>query len=393
MTAALVMLCLPFAATATDLYDFEGSGAGSLDGWTVTGFNFSSAYGDEHGTFGLVSGLNSTGTATSPNFTIDANTLQFMVGGQGKDAESATPWNIGGIFDTMTMAQMSQTWRLVRVSDSAVLSQGTGPFRDTSNSGGIQGTNGFLSVGGTLETPYMVDTGRYIGETVRLELIDTLGTTTTTGGTPTGGIWFGMDFVRTADRTIDSTSVLTVELPEQSGWTFTGNAFQFCAGVGPEFATSSNPPGDVNFTAPREGGEFVRSFGGRSGTARSPNFVLTRETLRAETMGFGALAPGGGGNSRVGTTHIYLKDASTNATLHEFGWLGGDSWASQSVDVTAWAGQSVYILLDDPDTDGWWAGIDDVRLTGDVTIPEPATVALLSLGSVALLRRRKARRA
>ena len=110
-----------------------------------------------------------------------------------------------------------------------------------------------------------------------------------------------------------------------------------------------------------------------TGTAKSPTFKLTRTYLEAYTSGFGDNG-GGTGNDRNGDTRIYLKRASDDVTLIEFGHLGGDAWTNHVYDVSAWPYEPVYIYLEDYGTDGLsWSGIDDIRMTGEYIVSEGTT--------------------
>jgi hypothetical protein len=336
------------AAPGIPIYDFETNTVG----WALTGgWLRSDAETNEHNSYGLVFPVaGASGTAVSDPFTINKQTIQFIVGGYGKDANTATTPGSGGVKDEMTMAQMLQTWELVSMSDYSVLSRGTAPFQDY-----------FVNQGGTSETPYMIDVSAYQGEVVQFVL----------AGNSTANHWFGIDFIRGANRVVETTSRLTCELPEQSTWTLGSDAYQFVAGVAPEFVSQS-----ANATAPREGGEWLRSFGPQTGTARSREFKLTRQYLEAYTSGFGDNG-GGTGNDRDGDTRIHLKRASDDAILMTFGHLGGEQWTNHVYDVGAWSYESVYIFLDDYGTGSTdWNGIDDVRLTGEYFVSEGTTLTI-----------------
>lgn len=69
---------------------------------------------------------------------------------------------------------------------------------------------------------------------------------------------------------------------------------------------------------------------------------------------------------------------------------GDGGWMEFSVafavdDVPASIGSQLGIEIDNVSAEGSWIGIDNVRL-----VPEPATMVLLSIGSLVLLRRRRA---
>lgn len=356
---ALGVLCVSQGWAAFVLDDFED---GDLAGWTVTGtawengpqngYSGPNQYGTASGQEGLRwvdswpdDGSNNdgrTGTMTSPAFTLDENTLRMKMSGFGGNGNGP-----GGDFGANTqIANMTNTWELRRTSDNALLVRGTAPFRDPQ----------FVEV--------LVDTGGYVGTEVQLVLKDNA----------TGGYgWFGVDYIRTENR--DVTSLLTMEIgADQGAWALSaGSSFAYHAVL--------NNTSDRHA---REGGEFLRSRDSGVGTARSPDFVITRATLEFFTAGFGAMDPASPGN------RIYLKDAQTDAVLMTFGddeALGGDNWWGHAVDVSPYGNQQVYLELDDVVNGGYgWVGIDDVRLSGEV-VPEPATMALVGLGALGWRRR------
>ena len=319
------------------LFTFEWN---SNDNWTGAGFTVSTSKNNKEGSYALIFLEGATGQATSPNFTIDANTLRFIMWGQGKDDTVSTNSGVGWIKDQMTINQMNQYWQLIRVSDSEVLSQGTTPFQ----------WDNFISHN-SADSPYLVDTTAYLGEEVKLVLTDNLNSASR---------WMGIDHVRTDKRDL-TTTVLTMEKPEQSGWVFTGNSFQFVAWVSPEMASKDWG----NHAGPREGGEWLRSFGPYTGTARSPNFVLSRTFLQAYSGGFGAsnfATPNNDG--RQGAVQIYLRDSSDDSVLSTWQATWGDSWYNTKIDISAHVGKTVHIYMDDTGTNGLsWIGLDYVRLT------------------------------
>ena len=364
----LIMAVVAFASVAqaaTVIGDFESG----LDSWTLTGGwqRITSPWSGQNGSYVLdAPGGGASGTATSPNFVIDEKTIQFVAGGYGNNDDSspptATPWNTGGSLGQAVFANQDQNWQIIRVSDSAVLSQGTAPFQAQLN-------------------PYFIDVSNYVGQTVKMVVTSNVST----------GWRINVDYVRTVN--VESTypnftTAVLLDKAGQSGWT-KGAAFDFNIGFNPEF-------GNPN-THPRTGGEAIRSYDPTTGSSTSPTFQLTREFLEFDSAGWGD-----GPGDRQANNRIYLRLASDDSILYEYGAPGtvpigsnnANGWRHQKTDVSAWAGDLVYLEV--YDNSGGWVGMSGAFMTGDITheepteaIPEPSALALVALGLLGVARRRK----
>ena len=243
--ALLAVVCLAYAVTAqaTVIGDFETD----LSGWTNAGGwvgGVAPGFANSDLNYANDLGGGSAGTLTSPNFTIDEKTLQFKVYGYGKNQNTMLTPGTGGALGEGVFSASSQTWRLVRDSDSAVLARGTPA--GTQNNGTIQFED------------FTILTDRYIGQTVRLEVTSTSSFSRD----------IGIDQVHTVN--IDGTNpnartAFTVDVADQSGWTKDNTVF--------DFSTAQNPEFNVGNIHPRTGGELIRSFDGTAtGSRNRPPF-------------------------------------------------------------------------------------------------------------------------
>jgi hypothetical protein len=139
--------------------------------------------------------------------------------------------------------------------------------------------------------------------------------------------------------------------------------------------------------------------------------VFLGSALGGETPGDGAIyqqfAVGAGGTLsfwtlRVTTDSIsfdwqdaYIRDTSGNILSTIFHTCQTDSnWGETTVDMSAYAGQTVqiaFLVHGDNFGDATNMRVDDVTFTPST--PEPTSMAVLGLGAIGLIRRRKAKRA
>ena len=355
LTAAVTMIVAPIAAQAGTVYDdfnTNHTGGGDFNGisgtlWTETPGNTAwkrnanpssptgfTGYEGAAWAQSFSNGDANTGTITSASFNLDGNLLRFVTTGYGGNGDGDGAWSENGS-DLGKISAMNNTWKLFRTSDDKLISQGTAAHKN----GTFQETT--------------IDVTDYEGTNVYLKLVDNVGG---------WGGWMGIDHIRTDTRS-NTTSVFTMEIGDDQGsWTL-GGSFGY-------FTIFS---GNITERQPREGGEFIRSIDASTGTAKSPNFTITRDTLEFDSMGWGLIDHGTYGLSR-----IKLHLASDDSVLYTWGddeTLGGDGWAAQSMDVSAWALDDVYLVLTDGRSGSYgWVGIDDVRLTGTVLGTEVLTV-------------------
>ncbi len=122
------------------------------------------------------------------------------------------------------------------------------------------------------------------------------------------------------------------------------------------------------------------NWDGPQGILRSPTFTLQGDII--EFYISGGTDPSMGFELWVdmdGTGNYTLQRSSRHAVND--GALDYDFWMIRSL-----AGKSAYLQLRDEYSGGWaWLTVDGIRMVGLAVVPEPSTIALASMGGLALL--------
>ncbi len=234
------------------------------------------------------------------------------------------------------------------------------------NSGGITSANaiGYLSYGTAGARTMTTDARGY--SHVVVKATDTVND---------GYGWFAIDNVVTSSAAARTNFTNNSFENAFSGWTTTGTAWNVKSEIGGYYAP--------------EGGSFATSQVTESltGTLTSPAITVSRQFLTFTANGWG-----GSGTSFTETgNNYYLLLDSSMTPIARLNNNSAATWTDLSFDLQALAaGSTVYLqAVDGRDGSYGWMAFDYARQTG-TAIPEPASLGLLGLSSLALLRRRRA---
>lgn len=140
------------------------------------------------------------------------------------------------------------------------------------------------------------------------------------------------------------------------------------------------------------GGGFNDGF---TGIIESPEFVLGADAALEMLVG-GGIHPWSGTPDAPGQgiTAVNLERLANNTweVLHTVTGINNNAMRAVSWDLSEYAGEQVRLRMYDQATGGWGnISLDNVRVYGNRldVIPEPCTLALLGLGGLAVLRRRR----
>jgi hypothetical protein len=239
--------------------------------------------------------------------------------------------------------------------------------------------------GGGADGPVLAKINTY-ENSLRSFKVDARGySTVTVIGVDNGNDWVGMDDVAVTTGT--KHQIITNGSLENgfTNWSMTGTAWQALVKAKPYWESTPR------FAS--EGGMFASTYANESltGSLTSGAIIVTQDTLTFDAAGCSG-GPWGGGNNRF---EIIDSEFNVIATIlgdiAPQGGLQGGTWVEKSFDLLGAGlnyGDTFYFRAIDGDTGSYgWIAFDNVKLTG--AVPEPTTIALLSLGFAFCLKRKK----